>query len=147
MRSRLDHECVDESGSRVESSEGRNRRVMSNEDVHDHKRWYDQDPVLARALEQLRLAPDKYQAQVALNIMKILIEHEIEEVTQRPVEELDSALNVRQGDAGKPAYRRWYDLHETLRSAMQMLQDCPDDLQKHIIPSIANMIEQTLTSI
>lgn len=108
-----------------------------------NKRWYDQDPILARAMEQLRNAPDRYQAQVALNIIKIIIEHQIEHETNLPVEDLDSALNYRSPmDANR--HRRWYDVHETLSSAIQLLGDCPDDLQQRVIPSIANMIEQTL---
>lgn len=108
------------------------------------KRWYDQDPVLARAISQLRLAPDKYQAQVALNIIKIIVEHHIELETDLPVEDLDSALNYRSPIDGS-LHRRWYDVHETLGSAIQLLGDCPDDLQQRVIPSIAAMIEQTLS--
>ena len=40
--------------------------------------------------------------------------------------------------------RRWYDVNETLHSAMNLLQDCPPELQQQLIPSIARMIEQTL---
>ncbi|HEY9745390.1 MAG TPA: hypothetical protein V6C99_04145 [Oculatellaceae cyanobacterium] len=108
------------------------------------KRWYDQDPVLARAIEQLRTAPDRYQAQVALNIIKIIVEHQIELETDLPVEDLDSALNYRRGMQADHRHRRWYDMHETLSSAMRLLEDCPDDLQRRVIPSIANMIENTL---
>lgn len=108
-----------------------------------HQRWYDRDPVLSRAMQQLREAPDRHHAQIALNIIKIIIEHQIEAETQLPADDLDSALNYRGSHPGP--YRRWYDIHETLRSAMQLLNDCPDDLQRQVIPSIADMIEQTLS--
>lgn len=110
-------------------------------------RWYDQDPVLSRAVEQLRAAPDKYQAQIALNIIKIIVEHHIELETDLPVEDLDSALNYRSETLPNRGYRRWYDVHETLSSAMQLLNDCPDDLQRRVIPSIATMIEETLNGV
>ena len=35
--------------------------------------WYDSDPALQKALTHLRSAHDRYQAQVALNIIKKLI--------------------------------------------------------------------------
>lgn len=108
------------------------------------QRWYDKDPVLSRAIEQLRNAPDKYQAQVALNIIKIIVEHQIETETDLPVEDLDSALNYRGARDGNGRHRRWYDVHETLSSAMQLLCDCPEDLQQRIIPSIATMIDNTI---
>jgi len=107
-------------------------------------RWYDKDPVLSRAMAQLRDAPDKQQAQIALNIIKIIVEHQIEQDTELNVEDIACA------DAKKTAWpsdgrnRRWYDMHETLSSAIQLLRDCPDDLQTRLIPSIAGMIEQTL---
>lgn len=126
-----------------------------------YKRWYDQDPALARAIDQLRVAPDKYQAQIALNIIKIIIEHQIEaemaadqltsdlQETSTPFSngfdpaDIKRWLNTTQShhNNGK---RRWYDVHETLHSAMQLLHDCPDDLQPKVIPTIAVMIEDTL---
>ena len=107
-------------------------------------RWYDQDPVLQRAMEQLRIATDKQQAQVALNIIKIVVEHQIESETDITLEELDSPLPYRGSWDANHQHRRWYDVHETLRSAIQLLGDSPDDLQARLIPSVAQMIEATL---
>lgn len=122
-----------------------------SEPMH-HGRWYDQDPVLARAMEQLRLAPDRAQAQIALNIIKIVVEHRIEDTTDIAPETLSTLLNNgtlphRNSGDDHREHRRWYDVQETLSSAIQLLSDCPDDLQKRIIPSIAHMIEQTLQEI
>jgi hypothetical protein len=80
---------------------------------------------------------------VALNIIKIIVEHQIEHETALPVEDLDAALNY-QGKGPNNRHRRWYDVHETLSSAMKLLEDCPDDLQRRVIPSVAAMIEETL---
>lgn len=113
-----------------------------------YQRWYDKDPALKRALEHLRNAPDKYQAQISLNIIKIIIEHKIESAGGHPVEDIsrlveDAAIsNIDHG-----LRRRWYDVNETLHSAMQLLRDCPDDLQKSVIPTIATMIENTLSEV
>ncbi|WP_303672709.1 hypothetical protein [Vampirovibrio chlorellavorus] len=114
-------------------------------------RWYDNDPVLKRALGQLHQATDKQQAQVALNIIKIVVEHQLEDQSLKDhssvaIEDLDSALPYRRSWDDHRQHRRWYDMHETLSSAIQLLGDCPEDLQAKIIPSIAKMIEKTLQS-
>jgi hypothetical protein len=116
----------------------------SSPEPPENKRWYDTDPVLGRALLQLRDAPDRYEAQIALNIIKIVVEHQIEERTATPPEHLDSLLPYRRSWDDPKQHRRWYDVHETLSSAIQLLGDCPDDLQQRLIPSIAHMIERTL---
>lgn len=107
-------------------------------------RWYEQDPVLQRALVQLRQATDKQQAQVALNIIKIVVEHQIEDETDVPAEKMDNVLTRHRSWDDQKKHRHWYDLHEALRSAIQLLSDCPEDLQTGLIPSIAQMIEATL---
>lgn len=103
------------------------------------KRWYDEDPALSKAMDSLRQATDAYQAQVALNIIKVVWEHyqEIapEALSDNPpaVPTVNPALN-----------RRWYDVNETLHSAMQLLQETPPEVQRHVIPSLVRMIETTL---
>ena len=116
-----------------------------NQEPEKYKRWYDNDPVLSRAIKQLREAPDKYQAQIALNIIKIIVEHQIETKTTLPVEELDSDFPYRRSWDEHRQCRRWYDVHEALASAIQLLGDCPDELQKRLIPTISAMIEKTLS--
>lgn len=116
---------------------------------------------------QLRHAPDKYQAQIALNIIKIIVEHQIEGQAHMAVEDLtmEHLTTLIEGNQDLPVNplgplakaiaahqeshhqkRRWYDVHQTLSSAIQLLADCPDDLQQKIIPSIATMIEETLSA-
>ncbi|MGE0199890.1 MAG: hypothetical protein AB7P76_02845 [Candidatus Melainabacteria bacterium] len=107
-------------------------------------RWYDRDPALSRAMDQLQLAEDKYQAQIALNIIKIIVEHQIEEGTAEPVEDISTLINQTPSMNGTAKHRRWYDLNATLHSAIVMLNDTPEDLQSRIIPAIASMIEDTL---
>lgn len=112
----------------------------------EYQRWYDRDPVLSQALESLRQAPDKYQAQVALNIILIIVEHQIEARTLASVDDLMGTIEDSRSQS-QNYYRRWYDVNETLRSAIQLLQDCPDDVQKQVIPSISKMVEDSLNEI
>jgi hypothetical protein len=109
-------------------------------------RWYDQDPALKQAIDSLRCAPDKYQAQVALNIILVIVEHQIENKTLTSVEELMETLDHSRSSNVK-YHRRWYDINETLRSAMKLLHECPEDVQQQIIPSISRMVEETLSEI
>jgi len=111
------------------------------------KRWYDNDPALRNALEQLRAASDQHQAQIALNIIKIIVEHQMEAETDLKAEDLNKTLpfsSFSPNAEEQSQRRRWYDVHETLSSAIQLLLDCPPDLQQRLIPSIAQMIESTL---
>lgn len=107
-------------------------------------RWYDTDPALKGALEQLRAASTHHQAQIALNIIKIIVEHQMENETNLKVEDLNNALPSPSSSEDHRRHRRWYDVHEALNSAIQLLLDCPPDLQQRLIPSIIQVIENTL---
>jgi hypothetical protein len=119
-----------------------------NPSYNPGNRWYDNDPALHKAMEQLRLAPDNYQAQVALNIIKIIVEHQAERdnIDSDSTEILNTALPRQRSWNQHREHRRWYDVQETLSSAIQLLVDSPEDLQKSLIPSIAQMIENTLNN-
>jgi hypothetical protein len=112
------------------------------------QRWYDKDPALTKALESLRVAPNKFHAQVALNIISVIVEHRLEELQNKAAvcpEEFRQSLIEEAKDLVMPTYgKRWYDVNETLQSAIQMLKDTPDEIQKQIIPSIALVIEQAI---
>lgn len=115
-----------------------------NSPPNEPKRWYDNDSALKHTLEQLRAASDQHQAQIALNIIKIIVEHQMEDETQLKVEDLNKSLPSSANPDEQRQQRRWYDVHETLSSAMQLLLDSPPDLQQRLIPSIVQMIESTL---
>ncbi len=115
-----------------------------SETPEQYHRWYDEDPALSKALGQLRQASDKYQAQIALNIIKIIIEHQTEEESKSTLESLNKNIGNGESIEQQILRRRWYDINETLHSAMQLLQDTPDELQKSLIPTIAQMIETSL---
>lgn len=114
-----------------------------------YRRWYDHEPVLSNALILLKEAPDAYQAQIALNIIKIIVEHQIEGETSLPVDVLEHFLadpKCCPGMSQKQSSerRRWYDVNQTLHSAIEMIKDCPPDHKDKVVPLIATMIEKTL---
>jgi hypothetical protein len=107
------------------------------------RRWADHEPLLAKALAELRQANSLYQAQVALNIMKVMVEHQAEAELNEPADHTTDCQPVVCQPNAQPR-RRWYDTNQTLQSALQLLQDTPPDLQQQLIPRIAVMIEDTL---
>lgn len=122
--------------------------VPDDEDV----RWYDRDPALRRAMAQLREAGDRYQAQVALNLIKIIVEHQSAsegagDGDTPDTEALRQALAGTDTPQARARRRRWYDVNETLRSAMVLLKECPTDVQQSRMPAIVAMIEDTLAAL
>lgn len=114
---------------------------------HGYLRWYDKDPALSKAMEALRTAPNRYQAQVAINIVKVILEQKLErdldkivddETIRQAVEEINENEDLRHRK------RRWYDVNETLRAAMALLEDTPEDMHDSVVPSVVTIIEQSL---
>lgn len=101
------------------------------------RRWYDRDPILAKAMKILETSNDKLQIQVAINLIKIIIEHNIDENAYSSVD--DIIQSVEEGKSKKGG-GRWYDIDYTLRTAIQMLENCSQDTQNKIAHQIANLV-------
>ena len=110
---------------------------MKEEYTNQHRRWYDKDPVLSQAVNTLEESDDETQIRIALNLIKIIIEHNIEDEKFEAVEDIINAVGSGLDDNRKG---RWYDIDSTLRTAMNMLQNCPADTQKIIAKEMAAMV-------
>ena len=110
---------------------------MKEEYTNQHRRWYDKDPVLSQAVKTLEETDDETQNRIALNLIKIIIEHNIEDEKFEAVEDIINAVGSGLDDNRKG---RWYDIDSTLRTAMNMLQNCPADTQRIIAKEMANMV-------
>ena len=110
---------------------------MKEEYSHQHRRWYDKDPVLSEAVKTLEETDDQTQIRVALNLIKIIIEHNIEDEKFEAVDDIINAVGSGLDDNRRG---RWYDIDTTLRTAMNMLQNCPQDTQKVIAKEMAKMV-------
>ena len=110
---------------------------MKEEYTNQHRRWYDKDPVLSQAVKTLEETDDETQIRIALNLIKIIIEHNIEDEKFEAVEDIINAVGSGLDDNRKG---RWYDIDSTLRTAMYMLQNCPADTQRIIAKEMANMV-------
>ena len=110
---------------------------MKEEYTNQHRRWYDKDPVLSQAVKTLEETDDETQIRIALNLIKIIIEHNIEDEKFEAVEDIINAVGSGLDDNRKG---RWYDIDSTLRTAMNMLQNCPAATQQIIAIEMANMV-------
>ncbi len=110
---------------------------MKEEYSNHYRRWYDKDPVLSEAVRTLEETDDQTQIRVALNLIKIIIEHNIEDEQFEAVDDIISAVGLGLEDDRRG---RWYDIDATLRTAMNMLQNCPPDTQKIIAKEMAKMV-------
>ena len=96
---------------------------MKEEFTTSARRWYDRDPILSSAMKTLEESDDDTQIKIALNLIKIITEHNISSSEYESVEDIVAATedvleNTKKG--------RWYDLDSTLRTAITLLQNCPD---------------------
>ena len=110
---------------------------MKEEYSQQHRRWYDKDPVLSEAVRTLEETDDQTQIKVALNLIKIIIEHNIEDEKFEAVDDIINAVGSGLDDNRRG---RWYAIDPTLRTAMNMLQNCPEDTQKVIAKEMAKMV-------
>ena len=107
----------------------------------DQRRWYDRDPILSKAMRILETSDDKFQIQVALNLIKVIIEHNIETNTFNTVEDILKAVDEGRCEKGN---ERWYDIDLTLKTSVQMLENCSHEMQSKIARSIAELISDKL---
>lgn len=101
------------------------------------RRWYDKDPILSRSMKTLEASDDETQIKVALNLIKIIVEHNLafSEYTDvnEIIEAVEEGLDTR-------ANSRWYDIDRTVRAAINMLQNSPADTQKIIAKEMAKIV-------
>ncbi len=110
---------------------------MKEEYSENYRRWYDKDPLLSKSMNTLENSDDETQIKVALNLIKILIEHNISENTFTGVEDMLSAVEDGLVERGN---NRWYDLDTTVRTAINMLENSPTVVQKAVAKEMAKMV-------
>ena len=111
---------------------------MKEEYSEGFRRWYDKDPVLSSAMKTLEETNDGTQIKISLNLIKIIIEHNIENSEFEAVEDIISAVEAGVEENSKN--NRWYDIDATLRTAINMLQNCPEETQQIISKEMAKMV-------
>lgn len=100
-------------------------------------RWYDKDPVLSMSMRTLSTSDDATQISVALNLIKIIIEHSIQEHEFNNVEDIVDAVEngiIQRGNC------RWYDIDSTVRTAIQMLEKCSPSTRQKVAIDMAQLV-------
>ena len=110
---------------------------MKEEFTTNARRWYDKDPVLSSAMKTLEESDDETQIKIALNLIKIITEHNISNSEYESVEDIVSSTEDILETTKKG---RWYDLDSTLRTAITLLQNCPDSTRSKIAKELAKNV-------
>ena len=110
---------------------------MKEEFTTNARRWYDKDPVLSSAMKTLEESDDETQIKIALNLIKIITEHNISSSEYESVEDIVSATEDILETTKKG---RWYDLDATLRTAISLLQNCPESTRRVIAKEMAKNV-------
>ena len=100
-------------------------------------RWYDKDPVLSMSMRTLAGSSDERQIAVALNLIKVIIEHNIRDNKYENVEDIMSAVEDGRIQRG---HSRWYDIDSTVRTAIQMLEKCTPETKKKVALDMAQIV-------
>lgn len=100
-------------------------------------RWYDKDPVLSMSMRTLSNSSDERQISVALNLIKVIIEHNIQDNRYENVEDIMSAVEDGRIQRG---HSRWYDIDSTVRTAIQMLEKCTPETKKKVALDMAQIV-------
>ena len=110
---------------------------MREEYSNQYRRWYDKDPILQRSMQTLENSDDEAQIKIALNLIKIIIEHNIANDEYTEVGDILAAVEDGKEDSHG---NRWYDLNSTVRTAINMLENCPFSTQKAIAKEMAKLV-------
>lgn len=100
-------------------------------------RWYDKDPVLSMSMKTLADSSDERQIAVALNLIKVIIEHNIQDNQYENVEDIMTAVEDGRIQRG---HSRWYDIDSTVRTAIQMLEKCSPETKKKVALDMAQIV-------
>ena len=114
---------------------------MKEEFTTSARRWYDKDPMLSYAMKTREESEDDTQIKIALKLIKIITEHNIEDSQYEDVSDIISQTEVDLSDSRQ---NRWYDLDGTLRTAISMLQNCPDATRHTIAIEMAKMVVEEM---
>ncbi|GBF22746.1 hypothetical protein tpqmel_0150 [Candidatus Gastranaerophilus sp. (ex Termes propinquus)] len=107
----------------------------------NYSRWYDKDPVLSMSMRTLSTSSDAVQIAVALNLIKVIIEHNIREHEYENIEDIVKAVEdglIQQGNC------RWYDLDSTVRTAIQMLEKCSLETKQKVAVDMAKFVVERI---
>ena len=102
------------------------------------RRWYDKDPLLSEAMKTLEKSSDENQIRLAMHLVKIISEHNIDVAASQSV---DGRKGDDVDEAAMARNARWYDIDRTLKNSVEMLQYCQIDTQRSIAREMAKLLK------
>ena len=106
-------------------------------DLQTKAQYYEEEK--NNAMKTLEESDDETQIKIALNLIKIITEHNISNSEYESVEDIIAATEDVLENTKKD---RWYDLDSTVRTAISLLQNCPEATRHEIAKEMAkNVIE------
>ncbi len=112
---------------------------MKDKYTNNIRRWYDKDPVLSKSMKILEESDDETQIKIALNLIKVIIEHNVADSNYLAVDDILTAVEDGRSEEGGQ-HGRWYDIDSTIKTAITMLESCPEITQKRIAKEMAKMV-------
>ena len=89
------------------------------------------------SMKTLADSSDERQIAVALNLIKVIIEHNIQDNQYENVEDIMTAVEDGRIQRG---HSRWYDIDSTVRTAIQMLEKCSPETKKKVALDMAQIV-------
>lgn len=106
-----------------------------------YSRWYDKDSVLSMSMRTLANSDDASQIQVALNLIEVIIEHNIR---SHEFTSVDDIINAVEEGLIQKGSNRWYDLKKTVRTAIQMLENCSPETRQKVALDMAQIVIENI---
>ena len=89
------------------------------------------------SMRTLSTSDEPSQIAVALNLIKVIIEHNIHDHKYENVEDIMNAVEDGRIQRGQ---RRWYDIDSTVRTAIQMLEKCSPETKQKVALDMAQLV-------
>lgn len=99
------------------------------------RRWYDNDPTVSYVVSRLEHSSEEIRRKLSMEMIKIIIGKRIYEMDSLD----DLTRSIYYGYEYSNGHR-WYDADATVRTAMQMLNDCPSYLQYEVASELKKAI-------
>ena len=112
-----------------------NSTEVNKEPVEYHRRWYENDPTVASVVSRMEYSSEDVRRKLAMAMIKIIIGKRIYEM-----ENLDDLTRSIYYGYEYSGGNRWYDADSTVRTAMEMLNDCPAHLQYEVAAELKKNI-------
>ena len=119
----------------TETVNSNNGELNEQPQEQQFRRWYDNDPTVSYVVSRLEYSSEEVRRKLSMEMIKIIIGKRIYEMDSLD----DLTRSIYYGYEYSKGHR-WYDADATVRTAMQMLNDCPSYLQYEVAAELKKAI-------